>query len=320
MRRKVVKQGPATFMVSLPSKWVKKYNVQKGDEVDVEENGKSLIIYKEKETKKIKKAVINLDDFNRMLVNRFLGEFYRQGVEEIEIKFTKSTLFNHKEQRDVDVDKYITKVVERFIGMEIVSHTENKIILQNLIREDEFQKLDVVQSRIYFLMKEFLNAFIKAMDGDFKDFHDISYDYHDHVAKFIYYYHRLLYFSDIPEAKKTKLSGMIALIDKIVDNVRHCSERVVVIKNRSPKLKHHLKEIFDLFLALFEIVINKNHPLEHLRKLTRRRYEVLSNIEKEKFTEPESKAIIEVRPMLDIITEFFEDYVALNIEKYVSEV
>ncbi len=44
MKRKVSLHGPSTLTVSLPSKWVKKYCIKKGDELDIEEKNSTLII------------------------------------------------------------------------------------------------------------------------------------------------------------------------------------------------------------------------------------------------------------------------------------
>ena len=48
MRRKVIKQGPSTLMVSLPSKWVKNKNIKRGDEINLFEQGEDIIISLEK--------------------------------------------------------------------------------------------------------------------------------------------------------------------------------------------------------------------------------------------------------------------------------
>ena len=44
MKRKIVKQGAATLMISLPSKWCKKFGLKKGDEVDIETANDSLLV------------------------------------------------------------------------------------------------------------------------------------------------------------------------------------------------------------------------------------------------------------------------------------
>ena len=49
MKRKIVKHGNSTLTVSLPSKWAKNNSLKQGDEIDVIENGKELILNSKKE-------------------------------------------------------------------------------------------------------------------------------------------------------------------------------------------------------------------------------------------------------------------------------
>ncbi len=44
MKRKVVKHGPSTLIVSLPVKWTKNNGINPGDELEVDQIGKKLII------------------------------------------------------------------------------------------------------------------------------------------------------------------------------------------------------------------------------------------------------------------------------------
>ena len=48
MRRKVLQIAESTQLISLPRKWTLKYNIQKGDELEVEENGNKIQISTEK--------------------------------------------------------------------------------------------------------------------------------------------------------------------------------------------------------------------------------------------------------------------------------
>ena len=43
MIRKVIQQGPGTLMVSLPSKWVKKNGIEKGQDINVMMKGNMLV-------------------------------------------------------------------------------------------------------------------------------------------------------------------------------------------------------------------------------------------------------------------------------------
>ena len=44
MKRKAIQLASQTIVVSLPAKWVRQQGIKKGDEIDVEERGKELVI------------------------------------------------------------------------------------------------------------------------------------------------------------------------------------------------------------------------------------------------------------------------------------
>jgi len=319
MKRKVNLAGPTTLTVSLPSKWAKQHNIKKGDEIEVEDIGNSLTISKEKKSRKLQRATINLDRFDCLLVNRFVCELYRQGAEEIVIQFTKEKIPDYKNRREMEIDKHIKWLVQRFIGMEIVSQTKNKIVLQSLMADEEQSKIDIVQKRIYFLTKEFLEEFISAMDATFSKFHERSYDYHDNIAKFTYYYLRLLNFSDLSEDKKSRLFGLFMIIDKMMDKVRHASERVSEMKCATPKIRVSVKEIFSFFLEEFEAITRENYSLDELEALVKKRYSIVKRINSEKYSYEEMKVIAECKIMLDTIVDFSETYAALHLPEYIKE-
>ena len=85
MKRKVSQIGPATLMVSLPSKWAKKFGVKKGNEIDVEEDSNRLIltIGKASHTKKIDLDVRQFPSLTR----RYIMEAYRSGFDDVNVTF-----------------------------------------------------------------------------------------------------------------------------------------------------------------------------------------------------------------------------------------
>lgn len=319
MKRKVNRVGQNTLTVSLPTKWAKKLSIKAGDEIDVEEKGRSIIITIKERAKLLKKTILNLDELNHLVLNRFIDEFYRQGVEEITLKFTKETIFNYKKDIEIEVDKYIKKLVGRYIGLEIISKTNNKIVLQSLITKEEYEKINVIEKRVYFLIKELVNEFIQSMESDFSKFHSKVYDYHDNIAKFSNYYLRLLNFSELSEEKKNRLFGLFIIIEKIIDKIRHTGERISEMKKITAKIKRYLKYIFELFIEQFELILKKDYSLNELDSLVKKRYNLIKKINLENFIEKEIKVISECKLLLDTINDFCEVYIALNIEKYSGE-
>lgn len=120
MKRKLVEQGGTTLMVSLPIKWAKRFNLGKGSEVEVEENGCGLFVSADKETR-IKKTQINLKGLDPIVV-RILSAYYRAGVDEIEVLY--------------DSDKIIRTIQERlnneFLGYEIIKQGKNFCLIKNI--------------------------------------------------------------------------------------------------------------------------------------------------------------------------------------------
>ena len=64
MKRKVNRVGQNTLTISLPAKWAKNNNIKPGDELEIFEEPKLLMIHRKKARRKIKKVVLNLDYFN----------------------------------------------------------------------------------------------------------------------------------------------------------------------------------------------------------------------------------------------------------------
>jgi hypothetical protein len=287
--------------------------------LNLEEMNKELVISKQGSHVKKKTAAINIDPFNKLIINRYFHEFYRQGVEEIIVNFTKDSIFDPKDNSPIDVGKHIKRLVDRFIGMEIVSHTKNRLIIQALMSSEEPEKISIIEGRIFFLIKEYLDELLDSMDGDFEQFFNKSYDYHDNISKFTYYYLRLLNFSSKSEEEKIRLSGLFILIDLIIDKIRHTAERLYESKKKNIRLRNILKEIFYFFLEEFDIVLKNSFSAEDLEKLVEKRYSLVKRIGTEKLDAGELKVIAECKIILDTINVFTETHVSINIAKYIKD-
>jgi len=126
MKRKAIQLANQTLVVSLPSKWVKKQGIKKGDEIDVEERGRELVIGSERgyEEEKIEIDITNLND---RVIRYLLSILQKKGYNEIIVKYNKP---------------FVTKTIEEltknlFTGFAIVEQTENKSILRSISNDME---------------------------------------------------------------------------------------------------------------------------------------------------------------------------------------
>ncbi len=83
MRRSVIKTGPSTFSVSLPSEWIKRFSIGKGDELNIEEIGSSLMI--KPGSASIKKKASFRFKKKQHFLRRYIKIMYILGYDEVEL-------------------------------------------------------------------------------------------------------------------------------------------------------------------------------------------------------------------------------------------
>lgn len=94
MKRKVIQIANSTQLVSLPRKWALKHNIKKGDELDVQEKGASVLVSVQEIKDKPLRAELNIGNMGRTS-KRVIGALYRGGYDEILIRFAKPEEIRH---------------------------------------------------------------------------------------------------------------------------------------------------------------------------------------------------------------------------------
>jgi len=160
MKRSIVKQGAATMMISLPSKWVKKNKLEKGNEINLEEKGNELIISSEE--KKIKKETeINIGDFNDSSIRTILTNSYRLGFDKIKINF-----LNPKTS-----DRIEKIIKDNLIGFEIIKKTDRSCEIEN-ITEPSSEQFNNIFSKILLNIDDLYDIGVSMLKGEKKEFND----------------------------------------------------------------------------------------------------------------------------------------------------
>jgi len=307
MKRKINLVGQSTLTVSLPSKWAKEHGLKKGDELDVLQEKNSLMLSIADIKKEGREVSMSVDGLDKYLLMRYVTVFYITNYNKITLTYSKSQIYDAKNDQYINIKNAITKLCDRFIGLELVSQTSTKSELACFFSSDT-QDINTIEKRIYFLIKETIEEMMEAIKGNYADFHKTMYDHHDNIAKFIHYYLRKLDSSDKNEEEKKFLYALYTIIDKLVDKLRHLSEQIEKHKC-SPKVQKYLKEIFDFLYELFTSL----HKKEFKQELVEERYKLIKRIEKESFALNELKVLSEVRIFLDVINDFSHAIVAMNL-------
>jgi len=131
IKRSVIQIANSTQLISLPRKWSLKYNIQKGDELEVEENGGSLSISTEKDISSSKTEI----DFKgkSLLIHRALSSLYRAGYDEIKIMYEKPS----------ELEIIQSTINQELIGFEVVEESKDHIVVKQVsnINQSEFQPM-----------------------------------------------------------------------------------------------------------------------------------------------------------------------------------
>ena len=141
MKRRLVKQGAATLMISLPSKWIQANNLGKGDEVNLEEKNNVLTL--SSSLKENKEIVINITKENSHDLKNILTHLYRKGYQKIILQSEFKPLT--KEIRNITNNL--------LLGFEITEHNTKELVLEN-ISEPVEQKYEILQKKIINTLKE----------------------------------------------------------------------------------------------------------------------------------------------------------------------
>lgn len=247
MKRKVVRLGPATLVVSLPSKWIKKYNINSGDELELDEEGSNLLIQTQGGMKK-EKAIVDVSKVE-LLMKRIIVSKYIKGNDEIEVKVDS-----------LQKSRAIQKRVDELIGVEIIEQGKDYLIIKDIggLQEDNF---DSIIRRVFHLLHTISDEVLQSIQN--KDV-DLEYllDAESNVNKFTDYAFRLLSKKGYTDPRKTaSMYCIIFLLEELGDEYKHL---ISYINNNKLKLNKELTELFEEINSYhndFErLFLNFNYP------------------------------------------------------------
>ena len=140
MKRSVIQLAGKTYVISLPAKWVKDYNIKKGDELEVSEEKDKLKISKDGLKTELK-TEINLTGYSDDITRRIIGALYKKGYDEVKAHYDDTKQLN-----------IIQKAADSgLIGFEIISNAKNHCILKMVANENE-KDFSSVFRRLFYLL------------------------------------------------------------------------------------------------------------------------------------------------------------------------
>lgn len=152
MKRSVILMGGKTFVLSLPSQWVKKYSIQKGEELDLEERGNSLLVRTDRSSLG-KEVELDFSALDKVL-GRAVGAIYKAGYAKAKIHF----------QTREQLQKIEETLQRTLIGFEITKQEKNYVIVENLVdlKSEEF---DASLKRLFYSLEMMHEDLISALSS-----------------------------------------------------------------------------------------------------------------------------------------------------------
>jgi len=140
----------------LPRKWTLKYNIQKGDELEVEERGDRIIVATEKDISSTKTEIDFKD--RESLIHRTLSSLYRAGYDEIKILFQKPS----------ELKVVQSTINQELIGFEVIEEGKEYIVVKQVsnINPSEFESM---LRRIFIFLANTADECLAALKSNNRD-------------------------------------------------------------------------------------------------------------------------------------------------------
>jgi phosphate uptake regulator len=208
MKRKLIQLSTNTLVVSLPSTYTKKFGLIKGDEVNIEENERDLIISNDKSRKLEGNVTVNIPNAKNFL-RRVVDNPYRLGFEEATFHYPDSEIYS-----------LIQKEVSNLIGFEIVEQGKNYCKVKSLSKgiDDEFE------SSIHRLIRitiQMMQDVLESLEN--KDFESLSSieKVENQNNKFAHFGKRMINLRGYKDTRKiTLIYRTICLFEEVGDDLR----------------------------------------------------------------------------------------------------
>lgn len=330
MRRKVIKQGHNTLTVTIPTSWAKKYNVNSGDEIEVDEQDSSLYISSQSKQDKNTTTTLDIKEFDIPTIWKYLMAVYREGYNEIIIEFNpaisyhdpfktyklnESRVKEDKKLRRYSAIEVINIMAHRFIGLEVIESHRDYCIIHDLAEPSQ-KEFENSLRRVFLLIQQMSEELGEAIDKNNISLIEHAQDLDITIDKFHDYCIRILNKTKFKGYKKTHtLFATLCILELIGDEYKHITHKILT--NHHNINLNNLKDIqiivnkqFETFYHLF-YTFDKEKVIEYSKRDFEINFYPLNNNKKESII---SEKEIQVLSYYRRISNYLNALLELRIE------
>jgi len=154
MKRKLVRQGASTLMVSLPCDWAKQNNLDKGDEINLDVENNKIVIGTNSLPEKKSELDIDLSAETETAIRTIITNGYRLGYDTLRVRFKSPTQF-----------KIMSNVVtHHLLGFEIIHKEDNFCVIES-VAEPSQESVDSIFRKYLYSISELLSIAKNILNG-----------------------------------------------------------------------------------------------------------------------------------------------------------
>lgn len=153
MKRKLVQQGAATLMVSLPRRWIKQFNLKKGEEIEIQEQENTLLL-SGKEVKVRKETELTLANKTEAFIRFLIISLYRAGYEKVTLRFEQEEQF-----------RIINQTIKNYlIGFDVVEKKKGYCVIENMT-EPSPDQFEIILQKILYNIKTMIGTTVERLEA-----------------------------------------------------------------------------------------------------------------------------------------------------------
>ncbi|MEK6868654.1 MAG: AbrB/MazE/SpoVT family DNA-binding domain-containing protein, partial [Nanoarchaeota archaeon] len=244
-------------MISLPRKWSQKYNIQKGDELDIKEEGNKLFVSAEEKTDEPSEIEVKVDTLDKDSLIFLLRALYIRGYDQIRFSFANPYIFHHRLGKKVTISSIIHTEVAICQGLDIIQERRDFIVMKN-ISASSTKEFDTLLRRIFLLLIDTTNdLYMGAKNRDYALLETFQ-DKHDTVTRLINYNLKILNTMGHPNYRDTILSSnILSLLDVVIDILKNAARDIIETEMKlGAKALKIVDKVHDAIRLYYELFYN----------------------------------------------------------------
>ena len=244
MKRKIIKIASNTYVVSLPTKWLKDEQLTKGDELEVFVENEKLICTPSSKGETIKKINLDVKSMNPRVLRWAISSLHKQGWQEI-------IVHNYNKEQLTIIEQLINSL---FIGFVIKEKHTKSITIGELARVD-IKEFNASLRRAFRLVNQQIDELIKAFETKDEALLREQILHEENNNKLTNFCERLLN-SNLAQKEKGHFWYVIAWnLEKISDNFKYIAKyfngAIINISDDTMQIMKDLKQFIKEYYHFF---------------------------------------------------------------------